>query len=131
MKMIRGSCKAYNRELDPMIKKSSLNTVKLITRACSKCHICIFCVAEIRVLTGLPDAYGRGRIIGDYRRCAVRYRLPTKENLEQSTSLQADWKWCKPSRQTIRLREKSLKQHRVLGQMKKMAAKYGYDISGL
>lgn len=35
IKMVEGSCKAYNRELDPMIKKSSPNTVRLTTRACS------------------------------------------------------------------------------------------------
>lgn len=45
IKMIEGSCKAYNRELDPMIKKSSLNTVKLTTRACSTFTLRTSCVA--------------------------------------------------------------------------------------
>lgn len=45
IKMIEGSCKAYNRELDPMIKKSSLNTVKLTTVACSTFTLRTSCVA--------------------------------------------------------------------------------------
>ncbi len=91
IKMIEGSCKAYNRELDPMIKKSSLNTVKLTTVACSTFTPDILRCRKSGVLTGLPDAYGRGRIIGDYRRVAlygIDYLM--KDKLAQFTSLQAD-----------------------------------------
>ena len=83
------------------------------------------------VLTGLPDAYGRGRIIGDYRRVAlygIDYLM--KDKLAQFTSLQADLENGVNLEQTIRLREEIAEQHRALGQMKEMAAKYGYDISG-
>ncbi len=83
------------------------------------------------VLTGLPDAYGRGRIIGDYRRVAlygIDYLM--KDKYAQFTSLQADLENGVNPEQTIRLREEIAEQHRALGQMKEMAAKYGYDISG-
>ncbi len=82
------------------------------------------------VLTGLPDAYGRGRIIGNYRRVAlygIDYLMNDK--LAQFTSLQADLENGVNLEQTIRLREEIAEQHRALGQMKEMAAKYGYDIS--
>ena len=83
------------------------------------------------VITGLPDAYGRGSIIGDYRRVAlygIDYLM--KDKLAQFTSLQADLENGVNLEQTIRLREEIAEQHRALGQMKEMAAKYGYDISG-
>lgn len=132
IKMIEGSCKAYNRELDPMIKKSSLNTVKLTTRGVFDVYTPdILRCRKSGVLTGLPDAYGRGRIIGDYRRVAlygIDYLM--KDKLAQFTSLQADLENGVNTEQTIRLREEIAEQHRALGQMKEMAAKYGYDISG-
>ena len=53
-----------------------------------------------------------------------------KDKLAQFTSLQADLENGVNLEQTIRLREEIAEQHRALGQMKEMAAKYGYDISG-
>lgn len=83
------------------------------------------------VLTGLPDAYGRGRIIGDYRRVAlygIDYLM--KDKFAQFTSLQSDLENGVNLEATIRLREEIAEQHRALGQIKEMAAKYGCDISG-
>ena len=82
------------------------------------------------VLTGLPDAYGRGRIIGDYRRVAL-YGIDflMKDKFAQFTSLQAKLESGEDLRETIQLREEIAEQHRALGQMKEMAAKYGLDIS--
>ncbi|QUJ07028.1 hypothetical protein KCP70_21120 [Salmonella enterica subsp. enterica] len=57
IKMVEGSCKAYNRELDPMIKKSSPNTVRPTTGAYST-FIPDILRCPSGVLTGLPDAYG-------------------------------------------------------------------------
>lgn len=82
------------------------------------------------ILTGLPDAYGRGRIIGDYRRVAlygIDYLM--KDKFAQFSSLQAQFEAGEELSNVIQLREEIAEQHRALGQMKKMAAKYGFDIS--
>ena len=78
------------------------------------------------IITGLPDAYGRGRIIGDYRRVAlygvdrlIEDRLDQKKLLERPTLESPD----------IRLREELSEQIKALKQLKEMAASYGYDIS--
>lgn len=83
------------------------------------------------VLTGLPDAYGRGRIIGDYRRVAL-YGIDflMKDKYAQFLSLQSDTENGVNTEATIRLREEISEQHRAPGQIKEMAAKYGCDISG-
>ena len=77
------------------------------------------------LLTGLPDAYGRGRIIGDYRRVAL-YGIDQliafkKRDLNDITDI---------TEENIRLREEVSDQIRALNDMKKMAATYGFDISG-
>lgn len=83
------------------------------------------------VLTGLPDAYGRGRIIGDYRRVAL-YGIDflMADKLNQFKSLQEKLENGEDLEMTIQLREEIAEQHRALAQIKEMAAKYGYDISG-
>ena len=81
---------------------------------------------HVKLLTGLPDAYGRGRIIGDYRRIAlygIDYLMEQKKN---------DWDNMKITTmddETIRLREEISMQYRALKEIKDMAATYGYDIS--
>ena len=76
------------------------------------------------LLTGLPDAYGRGRIIGDYRRIAlygIDYLIEQK---------QQDLKEIKDiNEETIRLREEVSEQIKALNEIKSMALKYGFDIS--
>ena len=84
-------------------------------RACRSSHI----------ITGLPDAYGRGRIIGDYRRVAlygVDRLIEDKEEQKRTTrsAMYSD---------IIRDREELSEQIRALGDLKRMAASYGYDIS--
>ncbi|MFH5836281.1 formate C-acetyltransferase [Proteiniclasticum sp. C24MP] len=77
------------------------------------------------LITGLPDAYGRGRIIGDYRRIALygidRLIEEKKKDLENLTGPMLD--------DLIRQREEVNEQIIALGEMKKMAASYGFDIS--
>ena len=81
---------------------------------------------HVKLLTGLPDAYGRGRIIGDYRRIAlygIDYLMEQKKN---------DWDNMKITTmddETIRLREEISMQYRALKEIKDMAATYGYNIS--
>lgn len=80
---------------------------------------------HVGLLTGLPDAYGRGRIIGDYRRVAlygIDYLMEKKkEDFEALTGEMTD--------ELIRLREDVSMQYRALEEMKAMALKYGFDIS--
>ena len=80
-----------------------------------------------KLLTGLPDAYGRGRIIGDYRRIAL-YGIDRL--MEEKFS---DWDNMKINimdQDTIRLREEISMQYKALKEMKDMAKSYGFDISG-
>ncbi|MGJ3354410.1 formate C-acetyltransferase [Providencia sp. Je.9.19] len=131
IKMVDSSCKAYDRTLDPSLKKIFTDYRKthnqgvfdVYTPDILKCR-------KSGVLTGLPDAYGRGRIIGDYRRVAL-YGIDflMKDKFSQFTSLQAKLEQGDDLEMTIQLREEIAEQHRALGQMKEMAAKYGYDIS--
>ncbi|WNB87126.1 formate C-acetyltransferase [Cellulomonas sp. ATA003] len=79
------------------------------------------------IVTGLPDAYGRGRIIGDYRRVALYGvdALVAAKNLER-----AELDLERSVEDVIRDREEVAEQIRALGELKTMAASYGYDISG-
>ena len=77
------------------------------------------------LLTGLPDAYGRGRIIGDYRRIAL-YGI---DHLIQQKKNDLDSLYEQSTEEMIRLREEVCEQIRALEEMKSMAGKYGIDIS--
>ena len=79
-----------------------------------------------KIITGLPDTYGRGRIVGDYRRVAL-YGIDFL--MEKKAE---DFANCGDGTMTddvIRQREEISRQYQALGQMKKMAEIYGYDIS--
>ncbi len=81
---------------------------------------------SVGLMTGLPDAYGRGRIIGDYRRIAL-YGIDRLVEAKQQ-----DFEKCQAepaNEENIRKREEIRMQIRALGQMKNMAARYGIDIS--
>ena len=80
---------------------------------------------HVGLLTGLPDAYGRGRIIGDYRRIAlygIDYLMEQKK--KDCDNLNGDM-----TNDLIQLREDVSMQYRALEEMKKMALSYGFDIS--
>lgn len=81
---------------------------------------------HVGLLTGLPDAYGRGRIIGDYRRIAlygIDYLMKQKKYELDNTYL------GEMNENLIRTREEISMQYRALEEIKKMALRYGYDIS--
>ncbi|CAK7193557.1 Formate acetyltransferase 1 [Commensalibacter sp. Nvir] len=131
IRMIESSCKAYDRVLDPMVieiftkyrKTHNQGVFDVYTPEIVACR-------KSGVITGLPDAYGRGRIIGDYRRVAL-YGIDRlmADKLKQFKSLQADLENGVNLEETIRLREEINDQYKALNDMKIMAAKYGYDIS--
>ncbi len=79
-----------------------------------------------KIITGLPDTYGRGRIVGDYRRVALYGidRLIEAKKYDHAHSCHGSM-----PEDVIRLREEVADQIRALGQMKEMAAAYGFDIS--
>src|SRR6476646_6634760 len=85
-------------------------------RACRKSHI----------ITGLPDAYGRGRIIGDYRRVAL-YGVDRLLAERKTDRAQIDASW--PSESVMQLRAEMADQLRALADLKTMATSYGCDIS--
>ncbi len=129
--MVEGSCKAYGRELDPQVSKIYSEYRKTHNAGVFDIYTPeILACRKSGVLTGLPDAYGRGRIIGDYRRVAL-YGIDflMKDKLAQFKSLQEKFENGEDLQMTMQLREEIAEQHRALGQMKQMAAKYGYDIS--
>jgi len=126
IRMARQACEAYGYKLSRKIEEEFMfrtthndGVFRAYTdemRSARKCH----------VITGLPDAYGRGRIIGDYRRVAlygvdalIAQKKKDKENLAYK-DFDTD---------TIRLDEELFKQIEFLGYMKEMAAMYGFDIS--
>ena len=132
IRMVEGSCKAYGKELDPVTKKifseyrktHNQGVFDVYTSDIMKCR-------KSGILTGLPDAYGRGRIIGDYRRVAV-YGIDflMKDKFAQQKSLEAKFYSGEDLEATMRLREEISEQYRALAQIKEMAATYGFDISG-
>ena len=126
IKMVYKELEAYNYELDPTVDKYFNEFRKSHNQGVFDAY-----TEEIRkarhvgLLTGLPDAYGRGRIIGDYRRIAlygIDYLIEKKkEDLTNLVGHMTD--------DLIRRREEVSMQIRALDEIKKMALKYGYDIS--
>jgi len=132
VRMIEGSCKAYGRTLDPQVSKIYSEYRKTHNQGVFDVYSPdILKCRKSGVLTGLPDAYGRGRIIGDYRRVAL-YGVDflIKDKVAQFHSTQEKLESGEDLQMTMQLREEIQEQHRALGQMKEMAASYGYDISG-
>ena len=128
MRMVQSSLKEYGYELDPAITEHFSKYRKTHNDGVFDAY-----TKEIRtartagLLTGLPDAYGRGRIIGDYRRVAlygVDYLIEQKKADLDSESLHGDM-----LDELVRKREEVSMQIRALGELKSMAAKYGIDIS--
>ena len=79
------------------------------------------------IITGLPDAYGRGRIIGDYRRVAL-YGVDFL--IEKKEVARREYRYASMDEEVIRTREELAEQLNALRELKELAQKYGYDISG-
>ena len=126
MRMVRQACEAYGYKLSRKVEEEFTfrtthndGVFRAYTdemRAARKCH----------VITGLPDAYGRGRIIGDYRRVALYGVDRLIEEKKKDKKALSDGVF---NTDTIRQDEELFQQIAFLGYLKEMAAMYGFDIS--
>ena len=126
MRMARQACEAYGYKLGAKVEEEFMyrtthndGVFRAYTdemRKARKCH----------VITGLPDAYGRGRIIGDYRRVAL---YGVDKLIEEKKKDKAGLSLGDFNTDTVRLDEELYQQIAFLGYMKEMAAMYGFDIS--
>lgn len=125
-RMVESSLQAYNLEIDEQMKSNFQEFRKSHNQGVFDAYTDeMRKVRTVGLLTGLPDAYGRGRIIGDYRRIALygidflkEMRIKDKENLTGPAN-----------EKTIRAREEFSEQIRAFDEIKSMASKYGFDIS--
>ncbi len=127
MRMVRQACAAYGYKVSDKIedefKYRTTHNDGVFRAYTDEMRL----ARRSHVITGLPDAYGRGRIIGDYRRVAlygidrlIEEKRKDKQGLESQVF----------KTEQIRLGEELAQQIKFLGLMKEMAAIYGYDISG-
>ena len=127
IRMARQACAAYGYRLSDKVEdefkyRTTHNdgVFRAYTdemRAARKCHI----------ITGLPDAYGRGRIIGDYRRVAL---YGVDKLIEEKKKDKANVAKGGFNADSVKLTEELFQQITFLGYLKEMAALYGYDIGG-
>ena len=127
MRMVRSACKAYGYEVSPQIEEEFKYHKTHNDGVFSAYTPEIKAARHVGLITGLPDAYGRGRIIGDYRRVAL-YGIDRL--IEQKKADKIALGDCVMSSPSIRAAEELHDQIQALEDMKVMAQMYGYDISG-
>jgi formate C-acetyltransferase len=128
LRMVLSALKAYGYQPDPHVvevfskyRKTHNNAVfDAYTADVRKCR-------GSHILTGLPDAYGRGRIIGDYRRVPL-YGL--SRLIERKQQEKQDLDSAMSTDEIIRDREELAEQIRALEELRQMASKYGFDVAG-
>lgn len=127
IKMAEQACSTYGYEPDPELHKIFTYYCKTHNQGVFDAYTPEMLKARHnKIITGLPDTYGRGRIVGDYRRVAlygIDFLMEEKKH---------DFANCGDGTMTddvIRLREEITMQYKALAQMKKMAESYGFDIS--
>lgn len=128
LRMVETSLKTYGYELDPRVEEIFTKYRKTHNDGVFDAYTAeILRARKAGIITGLPDAYGRGRIIGDYRRVALHGvdRLVTAKKAERAAVDE-----LMSTEDVIRDREELSEQIRALGELRGMAASYGYDISG-
>ena len=126
IRMAEEACKAYGYEVDPEISYIFTHYRKTHNEGVFDVYTPEMRAARHNaIITGLPDAYGRGRIIGDYRRVALYGvdRLIEDKNYQKAITSGT------MTEEKIRLREELAEQIKALKALKNMAKKYGYDIS--
>lgn len=126
IRMAENACKENGYEVDPEVVKIFTEYRKTHNQGVFDAYTPEMRLArKSAIITGLPDAYGRGRIIGDYRRVAlygVDYLIKDKKH-------QLDTSLVRMTPDNIRLREELSEQLRALNDLKKLGEIYGYDIS--
>ncbi len=126
IRMAESACKSYGYEVDPEVSEIFTKYRKTHNQGVFDVYTPEMKAARhSAIITGLPDAYGRGRIIGDYRRVAL-YGIDRliEDKKEQFKSLEGE---MRPER--IQLREEISEQIRALGEMIELGKIYGFDIS--
>ena len=127
IRMVESALQSYGYEIDPEMKKVFTKYRKTHNQGVFDAYTPdIRAARHAGLLTGLPDAYGRGRIIGDYRRIALYGidRLIEGKKYDQSQLDEVEM-----TASVIRMREELTEQISALAEIKSMASKYGYDIS--
>ena len=127
IKMAEKSCEMYGYKPNPLLHEIFTKYHKTHNQGVFDIYTPEMLKARHnKILTGLPDTYGRGRIVGDYRRVAlygIEYLIEAKQDDFAATNRQG------MRRGDFQLREEIAEQIRALKQMKEMAQAYGYDIS--
>ena len=127
IRIVEKSCEAYGRKVDEEVEKIFHKYRKTHNDGVFSVYTPdIRAARSSHLITGLPDGYGRGRIIGDYRRVAL-YGVDVliKEKKEELEVLNVD----ELTEEVIRQREEISEQIKALNELKVMASKYGFDIS--
>ncbi|MEU8123886.1 formate C-acetyltransferase [Spirillospora sp. NPDC049024] len=128
LRMVEAGLAAYGYELDPAVRKVFTEYRKTHNDGVFDAYTPeILRARKAGVITGLPDAYGRGRIIGDYRRVAL---YGVDRLIEAKRAERARLDDLPSTEDVVRDREELAEQVRALGELKRMAASYGFDVSG-
>lgn len=126
IRMAKAACESYGYHMSEEIERIFTDFRKTHNQGVFDAYTDEMMLArKVGIITGLPDAYGRGRIIGDYRRVAlygVDFLIQEKKNDLATTSKTM-------TEANIRLREEISEQIRALQELKELANIYGYDIS--
>lgn len=126
IRMAEGACKSYGYEVDPEVSEIFTKYRKTHNQGVFDCYTPEMKKARhSAILTGLPDAYGRGRIIGDYRRIAL-YGIDRliEDKKEQHASLDGEM-----NAEKIQLKEEIAEQIRALQEIAELGRIYGFDIT--
>ncbi len=126
IRMAEGACKSYGYEVDPEVTEIFTKYRKTHNQGVFDCYTPEMKAARhAAILTGLPDAYGRGRIIGDYRRVAL-YGIDRliEDKKEQHASLDGEM-----NAEKIQLKEEIAEQIRALQEIAELGRIYGFDIT--
>ncbi|WP_338895188.1 formate C-acetyltransferase [Streptomyces sp. TG1A-60] len=127
LRMVENSLQAYGYKADPFVKRVFSTYRKTHNDGVFDAYTPEMRAArKAGIITGLPDAYGRGRIIGDYRRVAL---YGTERLIESKRAERALLDASASSPDVIRDREELAEQIRALGELTEMAASYGCDVS--